>query len=160
MKQLEKIFNSILPKEETGKILIFDRTKILINILTNFFNKTKVIHIRNNKKFSEFSIKEEIKNVFFILHYNEKHLQKEIKFIAEQRLYCPDNFFVIRCLENDNKVNDPCYKSLISLGFKFMNDCKSNSVFYFFYKYNISNYKTIPEWLNSDNWANPQLWEK
>jgi len=28
------------------------------------------------------------------------------------------------------------------------------------FKYNISDYKTTPDWLNADNWANPEMWGK
>ena len=28
------------------------------------------------------------------------------------------------------------------------------------YEYNILNYKSIPDWLNAKNWANPELWDK
>lgn len=28
------------------------------------------------------------------------------------------------------------------------------------FKYNIKDYKKTPDWLNSDNWANPEMWEK
>ena len=28
------------------------------------------------------------------------------------------------------------------------------------FKYNINDYKKTPEWLNSDNWANPEMWGK
>ena len=28
------------------------------------------------------------------------------------------------------------------------------------FKYSIENYKKTPDWLNADNWANPQLWGK
>lgn len=28
------------------------------------------------------------------------------------------------------------------------------------FKYNIQDYKKTPDWLNADNWANPQLWGK
>lgn len=28
------------------------------------------------------------------------------------------------------------------------------------FKYNIEDYKKTPDWLNADNWANPQLWGK
>ena len=27
-------------------------------------------------------------------------------------------------------------------------------------KLELSKYKILPDWLNSDNWANPKLWEK
>jgi len=28
------------------------------------------------------------------------------------------------------------------------------------FKYNINDYKKTPDWLNSDNWANPEMWGK
>lgn len=28
------------------------------------------------------------------------------------------------------------------------------------FKYNIEDYKKTPDWLNSNNWANPEMWEK
>lgn len=31
---------------------------------------------------------------------------------------------------------------------------------YGLFKYNISDYKKTPDWLNADNWANPQMWGK
>jgi len=31
---------------------------------------------------------------------------------------------------------------------------------YVLFKYNINDYKKTPDWLNSDNWANPQMWGK
>ena len=160
MDQLKKIFDAILLKRNNGKILICDKNKTITSIALNTLNQKKIIHIQNTKRFIELCIKKRIKQIFFVLHQNEEGLQKKIKLIAEQRLYFSEDFFVIRCIKNNNKIKDQCYKLLISLGFNFIHDCKTNSVFYFFYKYNICNYKTIPEWLNSDNWANPQLWEK
>lgn len=31
---------------------------------------------------------------------------------------------------------------------------------YGLFKYDISDYKKTPDWLNADNWANPQMWGK
>jgi len=31
---------------------------------------------------------------------------------------------------------------------------------YGLFKYNINDYKKTPDWLNADNWANPQMWGK
>ena len=36
-------------------------------------------------------------------------------------------------------------------------DCE---IEYGLFKYNINTYKKTPNWLNSDNWANPNLWDK
>lgn len=35
-----------------------------------------------------------------------------------------------------------------------------NGIEYGLFKYNISDYKRTPDWLNADNWANPQMWGK
>jgi len=35
-----------------------------------------------------------------------------------------------------------------------------DGVEYGLFKYNINDYKKTPDWLNSDNWANPQMWGK
>jgi hypothetical protein len=35
-----------------------------------------------------------------------------------------------------------------------------DSVEYGLFKYNIDDYKKTPDWLNSNNWANPQMWGK
>jgi len=31
---------------------------------------------------------------------------------------------------------------------------------YAVYKYDLNNYKHTPDWLNADNWANPDMWNK
>ena len=48
----------------------------------------------------------------------------------------------------------------MSLGFQARRQIQQNNIFFVFYIYNISSYKKSPDWLNSDNWANPELWEK
>jgi hypothetical protein len=37
---------------------------------------------------------------------------------------------------------------------------KQGGIEYGLFKYNIRDYKKTPDWLNSDNWANPQMWGK
>ena len=51
-------------------------------------------------------------------------------------------------------------KELISLGYNLIAKNKDSNSFLCIYAYNISKYKILPDWLNSDNWANPKLWEK
>jgi len=36
----------------------------------------------------------------------------------------------------------------------------NQSIQYGLFKYNIMDYKKTPNWLNTDNWANPKLWNK
>ena len=96
MDQLKKIFDAILLKRNNGKILICDKNKTITSIALNTLNQKKIIHIQNTKRFIELCIKKRIKQIFFVLHQNEKGLQKKIRLIAEQRLYFSEDFFVIR----------------------------------------------------------------
>ena len=51
-----------------------------------------------------------------------------------------------------------CKDIMISHGYKYFgNTANDNAVIFI---YDISIYKEKPDWLNSDNWANPELWEK
>ena len=43
-------------------------------------------------------------------------------------------------------------------GYKYYGPSSNNKVQIFIY--DISEYKDNPDWLNSKNWANPELWEK
>tara|TARA_B100000900_G_scaffold43152_1_gene32142 strand:+ start:95 stop:526 length:432 start_codon:yes stop_codon:yes gene_type:complete len=60
---------------------------------------------------------------------------------------------------NDFKINATDYnKLLISYGYKYQKINGNNKIKVFIY--DISEYKDNPDWLNSKNWANPDLWEK
>ncbi|NND80888.1 MAG: hypothetical protein HKN50_00525 [Gammaproteobacteria bacterium] len=37
---------------------------------------------------------------------------------------------------------------------------KHDDIEFGLFKYNIDEYKKTPDWLNSDNWANPEMWGK
>ena len=51
-----------------------------------------------------------------------------------------------------------CKDIMISHGYKYFgNTANDNAVIFI---YDISIYKEKPDWLNSDNWADPELWEK
>ncbi len=69
-----------------------------------------------------------------------------------------NNTLLIIINNNDFNANDTYYrKLLISYGYKYqkINDDKIKV-----FIYDISEYKDNPDWLNSENWANPDLWEK
>ena len=61
---------------------------------------------------------------------------------------------------NENYLDSKLHKTVMSLGFQARRQIQQNNIFFVFYIYNISSYKKSPDWLNSDNWANPELWEK
>ena len=68
----------------------------------------------------------------------------------------------IMLLVNNNTEfteSDLKYKNiLIGYGYKYFGLSEDNKADVFIY--DISEYKDEPDWLNSDNWANPELWEK
>ncbi len=60
---------------------------------------------------------------------------------------------------DDFKNNSTSYKKLlISYGYKYHKIDADDKIKVFIY--DISEYKDNPDWLNSENWANPDLWDK
>lgn len=51
-----------------------------------------------------------------------------------------------------------CKGTMISHGYRYFGNTSNDKAVIFIY--DISKYKETPDWLNSDNWANPELWEK
>ena len=51
-----------------------------------------------------------------------------------------------------------CKDTMISHGYRYFGNTNNDKAVIFIY--DISKYKENPDWLNSDNWANPELWEK
>ena len=64
-------------------------------------------------------------------------------------------------ITNDDrfKKNNTKYLNMFfGYGYKYYGPSSNNKVQIFIY--DISEYKDNPDWLNSKNWANPELWEK
>jgi hypothetical protein len=51
-----------------------------------------------------------------------------------------------------------CKDTMISHGYRYFGNTTNDKAVIFIY--DISKYKENPDWLNSNNWANPELWEK
>ena len=66
---------------------------------------------------------------------------------------------IIRKIDTEEYITD-AHNIIMSLGFILAFKTNQNNLFYLVYVYNISNYKKTPDWLNNENWANPELWEK
>ena len=66
---------------------------------------------------------------------------------------------IIRKIDTKEYITD-AHNIIMSLGFILAFKTNQNNLFYLVYVYNISNYKKTPDWLNNENWANPELWEK
>ena len=61
-----------------------------------------------------------------------------------------DNFFIQHETE--------CKDTMVSHGYRYFGNTTNDKAVIFIY--DISKYKENPDWLNSNNWANPELWEK
>ena len=64
-------------------------------------------------------------------------------------------------ITNDDrfKKNNTKYLNMFfGYGYKYYGPSSNSKVQVFIY--DISEYKDSPDWLNSKNWANPELWEK
>lgn len=49
---------------------------------------------------------------------------------------------------------------LFSFALSKVSNYTKGSIDYGLFKYNIKDYKKTPDWLNANNWANPQMWGK
>lgn len=68
---------------------------------------------------------------------------------------------IMLLLINDSTFSDnqtETESTLFSYGYKYHGPSDDNLFQVFIYQ--ISSYKDNPDWLNNENWANPELWEK
>ena len=68
---------------------------------------------------------------------------------------------IMLLLINDSTFSDnqtETENTLFSYGYKYHGPSDDNLFQVFIYQ--ISSYKDNPDWLNNENWANPELWEK
>ena len=80
--------------------------------------------------------------------------------IGKLILTFPSNILISSRVLNENYLDSKLHKILMSLVFQARRQIQQNNIFFIFYIYNISSYKKSPDWLNSYNWANPELWDK
>ena len=84
---------------------------------------------------------------------------EQINTLATIKTFHQDKFIIINRYKKEKKKVD-FHNTLMSFGFKLLFTDEFQKIFYDIYEYNIIDYKNKPEWLNSDYWANPELWEK
>ena len=84
---------------------------------------------------------------------------EQINTLATIKTFHQDKFIIINRYKKEKKKVD-FHNTLMSFGFKLLFRDEFQKIFYDIYEYNIIDYKNKPEWLNSDYWANPELWEK
>ena len=126
---------------------------ILDTLTKNFDFIEKKKHINDLRDFDR-------KDDLIILEIDEIQFSQNMLFdIAKLRTYHQTNLMILVKHQNNLQSNQ-FHESLMSYGFKNLFGDKVQNIFYDLYEYNIIDYKIKPEWLNSDYWANPELWKK
>ena len=66
------------------------------------------------------------------------------------------------CLPLSTKASSTRWQltELFSFALSKVSSYQNSETTYGLFKYNINDYKKTPDWLNSDNWANPHMWGK
>ena len=136
--------------------ILFDLPKN--DFLSKYIDKNN--HVVKMISQTEASISELKSNCLLILVIeNHDVTDKLIQQIASTRTFHQNNLIIIYKKFNSGTPDD-FHESLMSFGFKLLFTEEQEKIFYDIYEYNIIDYKNKPEWLNSDYWANPELWEK
>ena len=149
MHNLKDIISGIVVDEGSHNLLVEDNGNYISKIL-------------NEKKLSYRLVdynELDVQGNSLILFLKDETLIRSYDHIGRMTHSFQEKFMVIRKLNTQDYITDT-HNMLMSLGFKMLFELNENNLFYFFYAYNISSYKNIPDWLNSDNLANPELWEK
>ncbi len=148
--------NLIIRSLKFSKIIYISEkyNEYIFNPISSSFGSIEIIEHINQLK--DFINKEDL----IILEINELQFNQEILLdIAKLRTYHQTNLIVLIGYSSDLRPNK-FHEALMSYGFKNLFSEKLQNIFYDLYEYNIIDYKIKPEWLNSDYWANPELWKK
>ena len=127
------------------------------SILNSLPNDVYAIDIMNHVD----QIKDQTNNDnLVILEIDERQYNQDMLLkIAKLRTYHQTNLIILIEHLGALRIN-LFHETLMSYGFKHLFREKLENILYDLYEYNIIDYKIKPEWLNSDYWANPELWKK
>ena len=149
MLSLNDTICNIIKTDNLNIALSEDNGNEIANILTRNKINYNLIDIKDPKSDSN----------SLILSLEDDRLKKSYDHLGKLILKFQKNFIIIRKLHKEEYITTT-HNMIMSLGFNAIIKLKEDDLFYIIYAYNISNYKMTPDWLNSKNWANPELWEK
>jgi len=93
-----------------------------------------------------------------IVHNFVEHIEKHeaVRILARLRDFlCPQYCLSLTLDDKIWQLTD-----LFALGLSKVSSYTNEDKEIALFKYSISSYKRTPDWLNADNWANPQMWGK
>lgn len=136
-------------KDHSGMNLFEDNGNEIANILKK--NKIKFNNVNFESKISSGNM--------LILSIKDSDIVNCYNKLGKLLLTFEKGVIIIRKITTQDYLTDS-HNKIMSLGFIMFSKVNKDNLFYFVYVYNISNYKKTPDWLNNENWANPELWEK
>ena len=131
-----------------------------MNLLEDNGNEIENILKENNIKFNNINFQSKINSGdMLILSIKDASIVNCYDKLGKLLLTFEKGVIIIRKITTQEYITDS-HNMIMSLGFMMLFKINKDNLFYFFYVYNISSYKKTPDWLNNENWANPELWEK
>ena len=153
MDKLNNIMQRICLENKNRDIVLYEKSNGYIYESLKFLNITYQ-YLPQLEKLEKL----DSDNVLLLLSIDENILSSDdfYRRVGSIILKYPDNFFIINKINKADYLDNPLHKFLMSLGFKLSPQITHDDIFFLFYTYNIGNYKNSPDWLNSENWANPE----
>jgi hypothetical protein len=149
MVSLNNILLAIM-ENHTDIVLLLEKNGSEIK---NFLKKYKI-------KFKNISLNNDIiDDGMLILSPTDSNIIESYNKFGNLLINSQKRIIIIRKIDTEEYITD-AHNIIMSLGFILAFKTNQNNLFYLVYVYNISNYKKTPDWLNNENWANPELWEK
>tara|TARA_B100000530_G_C15906141_1_gene467418 strand:- start:239 stop:688 length:450 start_codon:yes stop_codon:yes gene_type:complete len=149
MVSLNKVLLEIIANH-TGIVLLLENNGSEIK---DFLKKYKI-------EFKNISLNNDvIDDGMLILSPTDSNIIESYNKFGNLLINSQKKIIMIRKIDTEEFITD-AHNIIMSLGFILAFKINQNNLFYLVYVYNISNYKKTPDWLNSENWANPELWEK
>ena len=149
MVSLNNILLAIL-ENHTGTVLLLEKNGSEIK---DFLKRYKI-------NFKNISLNNDVTDDgMLILSPTDSNIIESYNKFGNLLINSQKRFIIIRKIDTKEYITD-AHNIIMSLGFILAFKTNQNNLFYLVYVYNISNYKKTPDWLNNENWANPELWEK
>ena len=131
-----------------------------MNLLEDNGNEILDILEKNKIKFKQINFDSKVNpGDILILSIKDSSIIDHYDKLGELLLTFEKGVVIIRKLSSKDHITDT-HNLIMSLGFMMFSKISKDNIFYFIYVYNIGSYKKTPDWLNNENWANPELWEK
>ena len=121
---------------------------------------SQVVHLAGSD-LDQFWIEQQRYDVAIVVNLFE-HLDKAkgMQVLSRLRDVLSSQYCVCLPVNKTGNASEWQLTDLFSFALSRVASYHQDGIEYGLFKYNIADYKKTPDWLNSDNWANPQMWGK